>query len=82
VGGTRLGAGGRNRRCPHDKGVHRAKEALHFRTVTSIGLSLARGHLPVPSEALIAAMSALPRGKEAGSPYLSGPLLVDRTSTQ
>jgi hypothetical protein len=44
----RLGAGGRNRRCPHDKGVRRAKEALHFRTqfltVTGEKSSPAVGH--------------------------------------
>jgi hypothetical protein len=54
VGGTRLGAGGRNRRCPDDKRVHRAKEALHFRTVTSHRPDLAFGQLPVPIPALIA----------------------------
>jgi hypothetical protein len=37
VGGTRLGAGGRDRRCPHHKRARRAKEALHVTTGTPHG---------------------------------------------
>jgi len=38
AGGTWLGAGGRDRRCPQDKRARRAKEASHAGTVTRSGL--------------------------------------------
>jgi hypothetical protein len=36
VGGTWLGAGGRDRRCLHDKRAHRTTEAPHASAVTPI----------------------------------------------